>query len=185
MVLPDMNEVLGIRCKIARLGERDSFAWWDSSAGTDDGLYALQRLFARTAPWVGIELSIAAARARHEALLPKVRAVHLFDLGSQTERVLGSMIRELKVAQKSPEEWWPCTAVVLSVSSVGEALRLVGLAGTSLEDRLAPSDRAVCVGEVDEAALGEPLGLAQRLVEGYCHSTKSSLVVPYLRLVAA
>jgi len=178
----DLTQALSLRCRIARLGEKDVFGWWDSEASSPNGQYFLQLLFPKTGLWTGLEMAMAAARVRHSALIPKVRAVHLFDLGPAAERSLEGLLRRLKVerADATPFATLPET----SNGEVRPALEAMGVSiGEFGPDAQTSSTGSVCVGEITTKDLAEPARLARRLASAYVCSQKGRLVAPYLRLV--
>jgi len=179
----DLEAVLKLRCRIARLGENDAYHWWDSDAATETGLYVLKRLFPKTATWVGVEMAAAAARVRHEALLPKVRAVHLFDLGPETERALDNLVHEMKLSQADASPFLPSPPNP-APADVGEALEALGIVQPDAAlKQPGASERFYCVGDVTQDGLRNPATLAAGLAAAYKFSRPGHLIAPYLRVV--
>ena len=176
--MTDLTEILAYRAKVARMGERDLFHWWESQTGAETGIYVLQRIFPRTAAWVAIEMAVESARARHESLVPKIPTIHLFNLGPELERRLADALFRLKLdggdvtpfQLQLPED---------ALNSVPAALRAIGVTPETGE----MADRAYCLGEVTPTDLKHPTNLVRKLVSAYGHSQPKHLVVPYFRLV--
>lgn len=173
-------DIVEYRAKVARMGEQDLFQWWDSMAGTDAGHYVLGRLFPRTGAWAALELAVSSARARHQALVPKIPTVHLFHLGAELERQLDDEIYRLKTSGsdvgpfqlRPPEVAW--SSVVIALEALGVSPKHGNVA-----------ERAFCIGDVTFADLKSPDRLVRELVAAYGYSRPGHLVVPYLRLVEA
>lgn len=184
------KELLILRCKVARLGERDVFHWWESEAATPDGADLLQRLFPRTFQWVGLEMAMEAARARHAAFLPGLPAVTLFDLGGQWEAAVEEVWLRAKLAGRQPAsvDWSVANGARSSVTEVLAAMDIAPREAIErlLNGRVELADRSVCLGEVtarDISSARDLEPIVQNLAAGYCFSQPRRLVVPYYRLV--
>ncbi len=173
-----MKEVLRTRHLLARLGERDIFGWWDSEAGSEEGVYILQQLFPRTARWVAMDLAVRSARARHEALLPRIPCIHLFDLGPENEALIAHMVLERKSQELAAGDE-PLPGPELVERGVQAALAACGIAPVSGEVQ----GRAICLGDVTRDELKDPPPLVQRLAAAYGYSRLRELVAPYFRLL--
>lgn len=188
--LPDM--ILQQRCRLARLGERDAFHWWESEAATPAGEYVFRRLFPRSHLWAGLEMAMEAAKARHAAFMPAVPAVTLFHLGGLLDAAVEERLFRHKLAGAPPADLVP-SAPVEAGGSASDALVAQGVASEEAVRRLRdgglkPQDRSVCLGEVAAQDLQrhETLrNLVETLAAGYYFSTPRRLVVPYFRLKGA
>jgi hypothetical protein len=76
-----LSKILDLRLLIARAGEQDSLAWWNSHALTDQGQWALARLYPRYAAHAGARLAIEAAAIVHTELIGHRPAITLYGLG--------------------------------------------------------------------------------------------------------
>ncbi len=75
------NKYLKARIKIARIGEKDIYNWWDTEAQSEGGLFALKRLFKNTYYWAAMEISIRSAISKIEGLIgDHDDHFHLFNL---------------------------------------------------------------------------------------------------------
>lgn len=174
----DLDQILVFRAKIARLGERDLFHWWDSEAGADTGQYVFRRLFPRTAPWVSIEMAIKCAQIRHAALLPPVPTVHLYNLGAELERRLENRLYELKM-QNADVARFQVDLPIQARSSVSAALAAIGIHPMTGQ----VEERAIYVGHITRADLTDIGRLVPNLAAAYGYSRPGRLIVPYYHLV--
>ena len=83
--LTALRQILDLRLLIARAGERDSLAWWDSRALTEQGQWALARLYPRYAGHAGARLAIETAAIVHAKTIGHRPAVTLFGLGADLD----------------------------------------------------------------------------------------------------
>ena len=179
-----MEAIFEIRRRVARAGSADQLGWWESKALTPAGLYALKRLFRRTAHLTAADLAIRAARLRHDRAVPKEPLVHLFNFG---ERFEGSFERWL--IDRKAEAWKPPSlnglAGDVGEHSVARALEDLNL---DLPKTRKPSEEpngCLVVGTVSPAALeaeGQLLDAARRLAAAYTPAVPGRLVVPYFRV---
>jgi hypothetical protein len=169
------------RLAVARLGERDLFHWWESNALTEEGRYALGRLFRHTAIWAGMALAIEAAQARHEALVPPGARVTLFNLGPELEDSYESWLGRAKSDSGSEAIEIPMVpdAARSSVSDAMAALRLP----TEEAKPKALGDRTIHVAQVTQAELEEDTDRILRvLLSAYRRSEKERFLAPYATL---
>jgi hypothetical protein len=85
IALATLNWLLNVRLLIARAGEEDSLAWWQSNALSQDGQYILSRIYPRTAPFAGARLSIETATVVHAQMVGHRPGVTLFNLGMELD----------------------------------------------------------------------------------------------------
>jgi len=84
---------------VARLGEADLFGWWRSQGLTQAGEYVLGNTFPRTWKWSALEGSVLSAARRHEEVLGRPTALHLFSDRLPAMRWAIGWLREQKVAR--------------------------------------------------------------------------------------
>lgn len=125
-------------------------------------------------------MAVSSARVRHQALVPKIPTVHLFNLGVELERQLEDEFYRLKTngADISPFQLQLSEAARASVLAALESLGVTPQNGTVEE-------RSYCIGDATLADLKAPERLVRELVAAYGYSRPGHLVVPYLRLVEA
>jgi hypothetical protein len=83
---------------VARIGEADLFGWWRSRGLTQAGEYVLRNAFPRTWQWTALEGSVLSAARRHEEVLARPTALHLFSDRLPAMRWAIGWLREQKVA---------------------------------------------------------------------------------------
>ncbi len=179
-----LRGVLDLRLLIARAGEKDSLAWWDSYALTDQGQWALKRLYPRYAAYAGARLAIEAAVMTHAKIIARRPAVTLFGLGVALDaRVMGQLDLQrmddelLTIAPpiRSPEELRATLAQIVEVTDDDLALVKSAVANGPLVELETVTEAEVW----SENTL--PV-IARRLAVTYTLSEFGRLMVPYYRL---
>jgi len=177
----DPPMLLNYRLAVARIGERDLFHWWESNALTEEGQFALRRLFRHSFMAVAIELAIEAAAFRHQINVPPGKRITLFNLGAEIEDPFRSWISRTK-AENQAEVFKIPSVPEVARTTVAEALTALEI---PIEGKTSGSvgDRAIHIGEVDEDELRKhTLRVVHVLLDAYVHSDKARLVVPYATL---
>jgi hypothetical protein len=137
---------------VARLGDRDLRGWWKSSAmDVEVGQFVLANTFPRTGRIAGAELLLLSAARRHQQVLDRPNALHLFSeqlmfhrwtkawLGEQKMGVAADVIGELEswsdtdVASNALRRWVARDAP--SGESVFGAVNLGRIQAGELADR--------------------------------------------------
>jgi len=182
--LTTLRHILDLRLLIARAGERDSLAWWDSHALTEQGQWALSRLHPRHAAYAGARLAIEAASAVHRKAIGHRPAVTLFGLGADLD---ARVMRQLDLRRMDDE---PLT-ILPAIRSAGELRALLSQTIELTDDDHATVKSAMIngslaeLGAVTEADLWSADRLqtvVRRLAAAYTLSDFEHLVVPYYRL---
>jgi len=180
------DRILIIRTLVARAGEKDNLAWWDSDALSEAGSYVLRRLFPRSAARAGVRLAIEAATIRHRTVLGEQKVLSLFCLGEPWDSLVDGRIERRYGGPNLPRvpeslQW---------ASDLAAALKEGGLLTDS--DWEAPESlelfesNTLEIGQVRDAhgLLPEEINrLASRLAVSYARGEKGRLVVPYLRIL--
>ena len=176
--------ILDLRLLIARAGERDSLAWWDSHALTDGGQWVLGRLYPRHAAYAGARLAIEAAAIVHREAVGHRPAVTLFSPGVDPD---ARVMRQLELRRLDGE---PLTIPPPIRSADELRAQLNQVAGLTDED-LATVNSAAVNGHLVElgAVTARDLRttdalqtLARQLAAAYTRSEYGRLIVPYYRL---
>lgn len=169
------------RLAVARLGERDLFHWWESNALTEEGRYALSRIFRHNSIWAGMTLAIEAAHARHEAVVPPGARVTLFSLGSETEQAYGDWLGRAKAENGAAGIELPKLPESVR-SSVSEAMAALSLPTEEVKPR-AVGDRTIHVAQITADELRTDTGRVVRILLGaYQRSEKERFLAPYATL---
>jgi hypothetical protein len=182
-----VNElVFTLRLLIARAGERDGLAWWESDALSEAGQFVLKRLFPRSSGWAGVESALEAAAIRHRRVLGNRSGVlSLFSLGEAIERAVAQHVRGLRRSGVD----LPSLPPVSSIATLTELLRERG--GLNDGDLQLPDAQRMLMLEGIEigrltsrqaAVPDEVAWAAKRLAAAYTLGEPGSLFVPYVRL---
>ena len=137
------NQILDLRILIARAGEKDSLSWWDSYALTEQGQWALKRLYPRYALYAGARLAIEAAAMTQAKVIARRPAVTLFGLGIALD-VRG--MRQLDLRRMGDE---PLT-IAAPIRSSGELQAALRQAIELTDDDLAAVKSAAANGPLAE-----------------------------------
>ena len=97
LVTADREElVTDLVLGVARLGEAGLRGWWQSHGLDQAGQYVLGGSFPRTWCCAALELAIASAKHRHEEMLGRSTALHLFSDELPFRRLAGAWLAEQK-----------------------------------------------------------------------------------------
>ncbi len=158
---------------VARLGERDRHGWWGTQSFSAAGRVVLRQRLPRTWRMAAIELDIAAARNRHDEIIERSNAVHLFSDNWPVRRWTSAWVAEQKTADP-PDEFF-ATLEVITKDEIASRLN----AGTNTP----VSGNAVRVGTVRRDQFDSALALVesvQRLASVY--ADLDAFAVPYLEV---
>jgi hypothetical protein len=177
----DPAVLLNYRLAVARIGERDLFHWWDSNALSEEGQFALRRLFRQSSMWVGIDLALEAARLRHESLVPPRAGVTLFNLGPEIEGSFSSWIIRTKAEVQVEVVKIPIVPDTAR-ASVAQAFYAMNVPiGEAKPGNL--RDRAIDVGQIARDDLqADTLRIVHILLAAYVNSGKTKFIAPYATL---
>jgi hypothetical protein len=92
----EITEAIRLVLGIARLGEQGLRGWWRSHGLGKGGQYVLATAFPRTAKSAALELDIVSAARRHEDLLGRSTALHLFSSAFPFRRWAEAWLAEQK-----------------------------------------------------------------------------------------
>ncbi len=95
-IIDDVDARIALALGVARLGEMDLKGWWRSHGVTQAGRYVLQRAFARTWRHTALELDVLSAARRHDDILGRSTALHLFSDQLPFRRLAGAWLAEGK-----------------------------------------------------------------------------------------
>ena len=148
-----VRAVLGV----ARLGEVDHFGWWGTRSFGPAGRVVLKQRLPRTWRMAAIELDIAAAANRHNEIIDRRNAVHLFSDNWPVRRWAAAWVAEQKTSVP-PDEFFE----QLETMTTEEAMSSLELAGSKSP---AVNGRAVSVGSVGRAVFDSPDSLAPKVAD--------------------
>src|SRR5215212_4623848 len=98
-----LTEVVRSVLLVARLGEADRQGWWGTQSFGAAGRVVLKQRLPRTWRMAAIELDIAAAANRHNEVIDRPNAVHLFSDNWPVRRWASSWVAEQKTANPPSE----------------------------------------------------------------------------------
>ena len=177
----DLPVLFSYRLAVTRIGERDLFHWWESNALSEEGRYALGRLFRQTSTWVAIELALESAWFRHNALVPPGAPITLFNLGPEIEDAFTSWLRRAKVDDRLDAVKLPIVPEE-SRATVADAFRALGVAIEETKPKEI-GDRAIHVGQIGPDELRtDALRIVRMLLGAYVASSKGKFLAPYATL---
>jgi hypothetical protein len=96
-LLASEGEIVRLVLGVARAGEADLFGWWRSRGLTEAGEYVLGGALPRTWVLSALEADILSAAARHDEVLGRPTALHLFSDALPAKRWALNWLREHKV----------------------------------------------------------------------------------------
>lgn len=179
-----LTQILDLRLLIARAGEQDSLAWWNSHALTEQGRWVLSRLYPRYAAYAGARLAIEAAAVVHREAIGYRPAVTLFGLGADLD---ARVMRQLELRRMDDEP----LAIVPPIRSADELRTHLNQVVALTDDDLAIVNSAAANGHLVElgAVTAHELwaadvlqAMTRRLAAAYSLSEYGRLIVPYYRL---
>ncbi len=147
-----VEEIVVTTILVARLGEADMRGWWGSRAFGVAGRVVLEPRLPRTWRMAAVELDLASAVNRHNRVISRPNAVHLFSDRWPVRRWTAAWVAE----QKTEDE----------PSEIFESLETATL--QDIEDRLHGTEEqeadslgdALRVGMIDRSALADPMIVA-------------------------
>ena len=148
----DVDEIVASAIRVARLGEADLRNWWGSRAFGAAGRVVLKQRLPRTWRMAAVELDMASATNRHNDVIDRPNAVHLFSDRWPVRRWATAWVAEQKTEDEPSEIFELLETATLEaieadlcidekpkVESLGDALR---------------------VGTIERSLLGEPAAVA-------------------------
>jgi hypothetical protein len=169
-----LTEVVRAVLLVARLGEADRRSWWGTQSFGAAGRVVLKPRLPRTWRMAAAELDVAAARNRHDEIIERINAVHLFSDNWPVRRWTSAWLAEQKTADP-PDDF----LAELEVMADGEIANLLRVSGA----QPAISSNALRVGTVHKDAIGsveELAGSVRTLASVY--ADMDAFAVPYLEL---
>lgn len=173
------DEIAELTLAVARLGEHDRRGWWQSRAFGPAGRVVLKTRLPRTWRAAALEIDIEAARRRHEEVIERPNAVHLFSAVWPVGRWVRSWLAETKMSVDEPS-----LLLRLEEMSTDELLALVAERSEPIE-QAQRNGRAIYIGTASQSDLLTPdsaLPLVRKLAGVY--ATMDEFAVPYMDVVS-
>lgn len=161
--------------QVARLGEVDHRGWWGTRSFGAAGRVVLQQRLPRTWRMAAAELDIRAAAVRHNDLIDRPNAVHLFSDNWPVRRWASAWVAEQKTAEP-PDSFFE----VLECASDEELVRALGPGTHELDT----TGRAVRMGSISKGDFDslETLHRAVTELASVYPGLSGELLVPYLEV---
>jgi hypothetical protein len=170
-----LTEVVRAVLLVARLGETDRRSWWGTQSFGAAGRVVLKQRLPRTWRMAAVELDVAAARTRHDEIIERANAVHLFSDNWPVRRWASAWLAEQKTADP-PDDFFNRIEVAAD-EEIADLLRVPG-------PKPAISSNAVRVGAVQRDAfesIDELAASVRTLASVY--ADMDAFAVPHLDLV--
>ncbi len=168
MAAADTDRAVRLVLGVARLGEQSLRSWWRSHGLGKGGKYVLGNAFPRTYRSVALELDILSAAHRHDDLLARSTALHLFSSAFPFRRWAEAWLAEQKTVARAPLfnelAGWDLDSAAAALrfwagqspggEPVGGGLLLGQISQSELDDdtQLLPYARLLAAGYVDQQA---------------------------------
>ena len=143
----EVDEIVASTIRVARLGEADLRNWWGSRSFGAAGRVVLKQRLPRTWRMAAVELDLASAANRHNDVIDRPNAVHLFSDRWPVRRWAAAWVAEQKTEDEPSEIFELLETATLDaiedhlktdkkprVESLGDALRAGAIDRSSLKD---------------------------------------------------
>lgn len=157
---------------VARLGEVDHHGWWGTRSFGAAGRVVLKQRLPRTWRMAAIELDMLAATNRHNDIIDRSNAVHLFSDNWPVRRWVQAWVSEQKTTVP-PDPFLER----IEVASTDELVAELGDRATS-----SPSNgKAIKIGSLPSSGFSEPDDVVDRVLElaSIYPTLSDSFAVPY------
>jgi hypothetical protein len=159
---------------VARLGEADRRSWWGTRSFGAAGRVVLKQRVPRTWRMAAVELDITAARNRHDEIIERRNAVHLFSDNWPVRRWTSAWVAAQKT-EDPPDAFFEALETI-SAEEISQRLR-----GPELKTRI--SGTAVRLGTVDKSAFDAADALAPSVaLLAAAYAEMDGFTVPYLEV---
>ena len=181
MELYGADRTVALVLGVARLGEAGLLGWWRAHGLDQSGAYVLSGSFPRTWRCAALELDLASAARRHQELLPRPGALHLFSDGLPFRRLATAWLAERKTTGPTP-----LIDVLAGWDVSSGKLALAEWAGPTTNGDAKRLGPAICLGSLAPAAIQQETTLesaCRRLAAAYLDLEGSAdFVPPYFEL---
>jgi hypothetical protein len=169
-----VETILHTLLHVARLGEADRRSWWGTRSFGAAGRVVLKQRLPRTWRMAAAELDIAAARNRHDEVIERRNAVHLFSDNWPVRRWTSAWVAEQKTAD--PPDSFLEELETITDDEITQRLR-----GADLKTPIAGT--AVRLGTVDKTAFDSADALAPSVaLLAAAYVEMDGFTVPYLEV---
>jgi len=168
----DLERIVRTVVLVARLGEADRRGWWGTQSFGAAGRVVLGQRLPRTWRAAAVELDIAAARNRHDEIIERRNAVHLFSDNWPVRRWASAWVAEQKTA--SPADEFLTQVETMALDEIVIQLGMVGQAISGTANRL---------GTISRSTFDSPHHLTGKVVQlGAAYAGMRDFAVPYFEV---
>ena len=173
VIADDLAQIVRSVLLVARLGEADHRGWWGTRSFGAAGRVVLKQRLHRTWRMAAAELDLTAAANRHDEIIERRNAVHLFSDNWPVHRWTTAWVAEQKTAT-------PPDAVFEEL----EALTPDVIAAELRRDEVAKlAGQATRLGSVDPASFDSPCDLWSSVaLLAAAYADMDAFTVPYLEV---
>ena len=147
----DVDEIVASVIRVARLGEADLRNWWGSRSFGAAGRVVLKQRLPRTWRMAAVELDLASAANRHNDVIDRPNAVHLFSDRWPVRRWTAAWVAEQKTEDEPSE-----------IFELLETATLDGIEARLRADRRPKVESlgvALRAGTIERPLLGDPVAV--------------------------
>ena len=173
---PDIDTAVQLAIQIARLGEADCRNWWGSRAFGAAGRVVLKQRLPRTWRMAAVELDLASATIRHNEIMSRSNAVHMFSDRWPLRRWTSAWVAEQKT-EETPHEIFELLESTTTDTIESHLQTYASAAPENLGD-------AIRVGTIRRSSLSDPsavLGSTRALAATYVGL--EVFAVPFIEVV--
>ena len=149
----DVDEIVASVIRVARLGEADLRNWWGSRSFGAAGRVVLKQRLPRTWRMAAVELDLASAANRHNDVIDRPNAVHLFSDRWPVRRWTAAWVAEQKTEDEPSEIFEQLETATLD--AIEARLR------TNKMPWVEPLGGALRAGKIDRSSLEDPVAVAE------------------------
>lgn len=172
----DTDEIVGLTIRVARLGEADLRNWWASRGFGAAGRVVLKQRLPRTWRMAAVELDLASAANRHNEVINRSNAVHLFSDHWPVRRWTAAWVAEQKTASRSDAIFEQLESATLD--------QIEAEIGSGGRAAMEPAQGALRVGTIERSLLADTATIAAAVRHlGHSYVGLDTFVVPYLEVI--
>lgn len=172
----DVAEIVASTLCVARLGEADLRNWWASRGFSAAGRVVLKQRLPRTWRMAAVELDLASAANRHNRVMNRSNAVHLFSDYWPVRRWSAAWVAEQKTASQHD-----LLFEQLETATLEQIEAQIRTGGGARPDA---AQGAIRIGTIESSSLADVASITAA-VRHLAHSYvgRDTFVVPYLEVI--
>jgi len=172
---PEVDEIVVSAIRVARLGEADLRNWWGSRSFGAAGRVVLKQRLPRTWRMAAVELDLASAANRHNDIIDRSNAVHLFSDRWPVRRWTAAWVSEQKT-EDEPSAIFEFLETA-TLDAIEDSLR------TGKRPRIESLGDALRAGTIERSLLEEPAAVADAVrVLSAAYVGRETFAAPFLEV---